>query len=133
MGCYGIGTTRLMQAVVEQCNDEGGIIWPASIAPYSYHIIVTQPEAMQAMATAEQVVALLGERDCMLDDRHKVSAGVKFNDADLIGAPYKVVVGRKAGAGIVDVSRRGGAERMEVKSEEIADVMRQLKAESQAG
>lgn len=132
MGCYGIGTTRLMQAVVEQCNDERGISWPPGIAPFSYHVIVTQPEVPPAMATAQQVTALLGERDCMLDDRQKVSAGVKFNDADLLGAPYRVVAGRKASAGIVEVSRRGTAERREVKSEEIADVMRQLKAEAQA-
>ncbi len=120
MGCYGIGTTRLVQAIVEQCHDEHGLAWPVGVAPYTHHVVVTQPENPKAMEVAEQVAAILGESRCMLDDRSKVSAGVKFKDADLLGAPYRIVIGRKAADGVVEFSLRGRPERKELAVAELA-------------
>ena len=97
MGCYGIGVTRTMAAVVEQHHDENGIIWPMSIAPY--HVIVTlvgiKDEAQKALA--EEITAKLEDAgaEVILDDRDE-RPGVKFKDADLIGIPVRITVGKKA-------------------------------------
>ena len=96
MGSYGIGTGRLLQGIIEQNHDEHGIIWPASVAPFQVHLValgVTQPEVL---AASEDLYATLGKRgiEVLYDDREE-SAGVKFNDADLIGIPLRVTVSRK--------------------------------------
>lgn len=107
MGCYRMGSGRMMAAVVEQCHDERGIIWPPSIAPYHVHLLAlgSEPEVIE---TAECLYEELhGERrEVLYDDRHE-SAGVKFNDADLIGIPLRMIVsGRSLDAGGVEVKRR---------------------------
>ncbi|MGC8787281.1 MAG: proline--tRNA ligase, partial [Anaerolineae bacterium] len=96
MGSYGIGTGRLMAAIIEENHDEHGIIWPDSVAPYQLHLLslgATQPEVH---AAAEQLYHHLLETgyEVLYDDRDE-SAGVKFNDADLIGIPWRITVSRK--------------------------------------
>ncbi len=111
MGCYGIGVTRTLQAVVEQCNDKDGIIWPASVAPYTVCItpLNVAPDS-QAMKLAEKIHDELTARgvDVILDDRDE-RPGVKFKDADLVGFPIRVALGEKSLAkGEVEIKPRGG-------------------------
>lgn len=108
MGCYGIGITRTMAAVIEQSHDEDGIIWPASIAPYHVDIVVIDPDDALQSETAERLYRDLWEAgiEAILDDRSE-RPGVKFKDADLIGFPLRVVVGPKGLAqGSVEVKAR---------------------------
>ncbi|MDP4095691.1 proline--tRNA ligase [Paenibacillus sp. P96] len=108
MGCYGIGVSRLMAAVAEQCHDEYGLIWPEEIAPFRVHIIpVTSKDALQ-MQTAEKLYQDLSGLgvEVLLDDRDE-RPGVKFNDADLFGIPWRIVVGKGVTEGRVEVRRRG--------------------------
>jgi prolyl-tRNA synthetase len=96
MGCYGIGVSRLVAAAVEQHNDENGIAWPASIAPYPLHIVQlgSEPEVVAAVEKLENELRALGI-EALVDDRDE-RPGVKFKDADLIGIPLRVTVGAKA-------------------------------------
>jgi prolyl-tRNA synthetase len=108
MGCYGIGIQRAMAAVVERCHDENGIIWPISVAPYEVVITVVNPKEVETSEAASNLYeALVGDGiEVLLDDREE-RPGVKFKDADLIGIPYRVVVGPKGLAeGKVEVVRR---------------------------
>ena len=107
MGCYGVGVSRTMQAVVEQHHDEKGIIWPMSLAPY--HVIVTvikaQDETQLKLAyDIEKKLESMGV-EVMVDDRDE-RPGVKFNDADLIGIPVRITVGKLAGEGKVEYKLR---------------------------
>jgi prolyl-tRNA synthetase len=111
MGCYGIGITRTLQAVIEQCNDKDGIIWPLSMAPYRVCItpLAVAPDS-QAMTLAERFYAQLTAQgvDVILDDRDE-RPGVKFKDADLVGFPIRLALGEKSLAkGEVEIKRRGG-------------------------
>ncbi len=111
MGCYGIGVTRTLQAVIEQRNDENGILWPVSVAPYSVCItpLNIAPEG-EVMKTAEQLYKELSESgvDVLLDDRNE-RPGVKFKDSELVGFPIRIGVGEKSLAkGHVELKRRGG-------------------------
>ncbi len=120
MGCYGIGVTRTMQAVIEQSNDKDGIIWPISVAPYTVCITPLAVGADTAvMKLAEQIYAELTAKgvDVILDDRDD-RPGVKFKDADLVGFPIRLAIGEKSLAkGEVELKRRGG-ELVPVKAEE---------------
>jgi prolyl-tRNA synthetase len=112
MGCYGIGVTRTLQAVIEQGNDADGVIWPLSVAPYQVCItpLSVAPES-EAMKTAEQFYAELAASgvDVILDDRDE-RPGVKFKDADLVGFPIRIALGEKSLAkGEVEIKPRGGA------------------------
>ncbi|MGO1987764.1 proline--tRNA ligase, partial [Mammaliicoccus vitulinus] len=123
MGCYGVGISRTLSAVIEQHHDEKGIIWPKSIAPYEVHLIAINPKKDEQKELAEQLYGQLkNQYDVLYDDR-KESAGVKFNDADLIGLPVRVMVGKKAGEGIVEVKRRDNSESQEVHIDELNDVL----------
>jgi prolyl-tRNA synthetase len=131
MGCYGIGVTRTMQAVIEQSNDKDGIIWPISVAPYTVCITPLAVGADTAvMKLAEQIYAELSAKgvDVILDDRDD-RPGVKFKDADLVGFPIRLAIGEKSLAkGEVELKRRGG-ELVPVKAEEaVAKVMELLAA-----
>ena len=111
MGCYGIGISRTMQAVVEQHHDDKGIIWPMSVAPY--HVIVTVVKSddetqMNLGAEIEKKLEDLGV-EVLLDDRDE-RPGVKFNDADLIGIPIRITVGKLAGEGKVEYKLRRESE-----------------------
>jgi prolyl-tRNA synthetase len=96
MGSYGIGPARIAAAAVEQGNDENGIIWPLSIAPYQALIVPVNVKDAKIMDTAEEIYAALEEKgfEVLLDDRDE-RAGVKFKDADLIGIPHRVIIGEK--------------------------------------
>jgi prolyl-tRNA synthetase len=111
MGCYGIGCTRTLQAIIEQCNDKDGIIWPLSVAPYQVCITPLNVAADNAgMKLAERIYADLTARgvEVILDDRDD-RPGVKFKDADLVGFPIRVSIGEKSLAkGEVEIKPRGG-------------------------
>ena len=126
MGCYGIGTTRMMASVVEQFNDEQGIIWPMSVAPYEVEIILLNHDDEEHRSIAEKLYdELQGDGwEVLLEDRPE-RAGVKFKDADLIGIPGQIVVGRLAAEGKVEVRRRGGDKRT-VSIEDAATTLREL-------
>ncbi len=96
MGCYGIGVSRTLQAIVEQSNDDNGIIWPVSVAPYQVALLLLDPDSPEVVAKTEALAAELEARgiDVFLDDRAE-RPGVKFKDADLIGLPIRVVAGAK--------------------------------------
>jgi prolyl-tRNA synthetase len=111
MGCYGIGVTRTLQAVIEQGNDKDGIIWPLAVAPYQVCLtpLAVAPDS-QAMKLAEQIYADLTAQgvEVILDDRDE-RPGVKFKDADLVGFPIRVALGEKSLAkGEVEIKLRGG-------------------------
>jgi len=112
MGCYGIGITRTLQAVIEQCNDKDGIIWPLSVAPYQVCItpLNVAPDSA-GMKLAEKLYAELDTAgvEVILDDRDE-RPGVKFKDADLVGFPIRVSIGEKSLAkGEVEIKPRSGA------------------------
>jgi prolyl-tRNA synthetase len=112
MGCYGIGVTRTLQAIIEQSNDKDGIVWPLAVAPYQVCITPLNVLADNAcMRHAEAIYAELTARgvEVILDDRDE-RPGVKFKDADLVGFPIRVSIGEKSLAnGEVEIKPRGGA------------------------
>ncbi len=107
MGCYGIGISRLAQAAVEQNHDDLGIIWPVSIAPFEVIIVIANIKNVEQTCLAEEIYQKLLENrvDALLDDRDE-RAGIKFKDADLIGIPWRIVVGREASSGLVELHNR---------------------------
>ena len=110
-GSYGIGPGRMLAAVVEQRHDDNGIVWPASIAPYDVHVLALHGGAEEVLAEAERVATELDESglEVLLDDRDE-RPGEKFADADLIGCPVRVIVGKKSlDDGAVDVRKRDGS------------------------
>jgi prolyl-tRNA synthetase len=128
MGCYGIGVTRVVAAIVEEHHDEHGIAWPAALAPYDVHLVVVPGRGEQAadvLAQAERIYEELGALgvDVLYDDRD-VSPGVKFADADLIGVPTQIVVGAKGMAkGIVERKDRATNTRDDVPLDEIVSLL----------
>lgn len=115
MGCYGIGVTRTLAAVVEQNHDENGIIWPMSVAPYHVMITVMKPDDEVQAAVADDIYKSLtrAKVEVLLDDR-KERPGVKFKDADLLGIPIRITVGRGAADGIVEYKLRREADKVEM-------------------
>lgn len=110
MGSYGIGVTRILAIIAELSNDEKGLIWPTAVAPFDVHVVATGRDAV-AFDLAEQASARLEDAglEVVYDDRPKVSPGVKFGDAELIGVPRILVVGRGAATGEVELwDRRTG-------------------------
>ncbi|MFP4588522.1 MAG: proline--tRNA ligase [Candidatus Acetothermia bacterium] len=111
MGCYGIGISRIISAVIEQYHDERGIKWPIQLAPFQVEVIVLQGETKKALQRGEEIYTKLTESgvDTLLDDRD-VSAGVKFNDSDLIGIPVKLIIGPQGmKKGVLEIETREGA------------------------
>lgn len=119
MGCYGIGVTRTLAAVVEQHHDENGIIWPVSVAPYHVIITIMKPEDQVQSDLADTICAELeaGGAEVLVDDR-KDRPGVKFKDADLLGIPVRITVGRGAPDGIIEYKLRRDAEKEEISAED---------------
>ncbi len=119
MGCYGIGVSRTLAAVIEQHHDEDGIIWPVSVAPY--HVIVTlvKPKDETQSKLAEDIYQrlLTAGVETVIDDRDE-RPGVKFKDADLLGFPIRITVGKRAGEGIVEYKLRRDSEKTEISVEE---------------
>ena len=121
MGCYGIGISRTFQAIIDmpENHDDNGIIWPMSVAPYHVIITLMKPDDEVQKAVAEEVYDKLGAAgvEVILDDR-KERPGVKFKDADLIGIPIRITVGRGAADGIIEYKMRRDADKIELPVEE---------------
>ncbi|MFL2079239.1 proline--tRNA ligase [Marinilactibacillus psychrotolerans] len=124
MGSYGIGVSRLLSAVAEQYSDEKGLIWPNSIAPFDVHIIPIQmkDEAQRELAKELYEVLEAKELSVLIDDRQE-RAGVKFKDAELIGIPVRITVGKKASEGIVELTFRKSGEMVEIKKDDLMDTL----------
>jgi len=127
MGCYGIGVSRVMMAAVEQNNDEDGIIWPKSLAPFDVHVIAVDMKNDDQKKVATDLYGKLQEAgfDVLMDDRDE-RPGVKFSEADLIGLPIRVTVGRRAAEGVVEVKVRQTGEVVEVNLTDLEDKMKEL-------
>ena len=120
MGCYGIGVSRLAQAAVEQHHDANGICWPTAIAPYELMLVIANAADAEQVALAERLYEQFGAAgvEVLLDDRSE-RAGVKFKDADLLGIPWRVVVGRGAATGMVELVDRASGEKREIPAAEV--------------
>lgn len=127
MGCYGIGVSRVMAAVAEQFQDDNGFTWPDVIAPYEIHIVPVNMKDEVQRELGEDLYKLLKSYryEVLLDDRVE-RAGVKFADADLIGLPVRITVGKKASEGILEVKYRRTGETFEWKREELLDHLQQF-------
>lgn len=124
MGCYGLGISRLLSAIVEQNADEDGINWPEGIAPFDLHLVpINYQDEYQKVLTDELAAAMESAGyDVLIDDR-KERAGVKFKDSDLLGLPIRITIGKKAQDGIVEVKIRRTGETIEVRKEELKDTL----------
>jgi len=126
MGCYGIGVSRLIATIIEKNNDKAGIIWPKEVSPFDVQILPLQTDDPQLMAVANDCYADLARSglDVFMDDRNE-SPGRKFNDADLIGIPYRIIIGKRmlADKKVEIKSRRSG----EVATVDIKQIKTQLK------
>jgi prolyl-tRNA synthetase len=120
MGSYGIGIERILTAAIEQSNDANGFCLPASIAPFTVVVTVTNVGDAALRETGEKLAATLDEAgiDVLLDDRDE-RAGVKFKDADLVGIPYRINVGKKAAGGVVELVKRATSESSDVAIEQV--------------
>ena len=120
MGSYGIGLGRTMAAIVEQSHDDKGIIWPENIAPYKAIILIMSTKDETQCKIANDLYDKLNELgiECILDDRDE-RPGVKFNDSELIGIPYRITVGKKAGEGILEFKKRDAESPEELNIEEV--------------
>lgn len=125
MGCYGIGVSRILSAMAEQFNDEDGLKWPKDLAPADIHLIPINMKDDTQRELAEEMYGLLSSyRYKVLFDDRAERPGVKFADADLIGLPIRLTVGKKAAEGIVEVKFRATGETAEWKKEELTDKLR---------
>ncbi len=122
MGCYGIGVGRLLAAAIEQNHDDKGIMFPAPIAPYQAHLVALNASDEKVAAASESLYQQLWEEgiETLYDDRTDQTAGVKLNDADLIGLPVRLVVSpRNLGNGVVEIKERGEAESVMVPADQV--------------
>ena len=115
MGCYGIGVSRTLAAVIEQHHDEDGIIWPVSVAPYHAIVTLVKPKDEEQAKVAEEIYQslLAAGVEAVIDDRDE-RPGVKFKDADLLGFPIRITVGKRAGEGIVEYKLRRDSDKTEI-------------------
>jgi prolyl-tRNA synthetase len=126
MGCYGIGVNRIVAAAVENHHDEAGILWPPELAPYQVEIVSLDHKKMQIVETAHDLHDRLAKAgiDVLWDDRD-AAPGVKFADADLIGIPVRVTVGKKTlEAGTVDVRTRKNKDQKSVTIEQVVETVK---------
>ena len=119
MGCYGIGVTRSISAIIEQHSDENGIVWPVSVAPYHVCVVPVQASNEEQMELSLKIYEELKKAgiEVLFDDRNE-RVGVKFKDMDLIGIPVRITVGKKAGENIVEFKLRKEGEVIEISSED---------------
>ena len=127
MGSYGIGIERIAAAIVEQNNDEKGIIWPISVAPYKVAVVVINPKDEEQLNAGNELYKKLNEMgiDALIDDRTE-RAGVKFNDMDLIGIPLRITVGKKIGDNVVELKLRNSDEVKECNVENVIDEIKEI-------
>lgn len=126
MGCYGIGVSRTVAAIVEQHNDENGIIWPVSVTPFEVHLIPINMKTESQKELADQIYNKLNKESVsvLYDDRNE-RPGVKFADSDLFGFPIRITVGKKAEEGTVELKLRKTGEVFEVAVDQIVDVIKE--------
>ncbi len=131
MGSYGIGLARVAAAAIEQHHDDHGIVWPANIAPFEVHLVLVRAsdDTQATLATSLHEELSAAGFDVLFDDRD-LSPGVKFKDADLLGCPAHVVVGKRAAEGVVELKERASGERTDVPVGELAVALRELLARS---
>lgn len=129
MGSYGIGISRLLSAISEQYLDDKGLVWPSAVAPFDVHIVPINYNNEHQKALTDELDELFTNEgfEVLIDDR-KERPGVKFTDAELIGVPIRITVGKKAEDGIVEVSIRRTDEMIETRKEEIIDTISILKS-----
>jgi prolyl-tRNA synthetase len=127
MGCYGIGVSRTLAAIIEQHHDENGIVWPGSVAPFQIHVIPVNVKNDSQKDLAEKLYTEFTQigYEVLIDDRAE-RVGVKFADSDLIGLPVRVTVGKRADEGIVEVKIRKTGESFEVPVDELHEKMKQI-------
>jgi prolyl-tRNA synthetase len=127
MGSYGIGVERIITAVVEQQHDDDGIVWPQSITPFDVIVTVTNMKQDELREAGEKLYNDLNTRglEVLLDDRDE-RAGVKFKDADLIGIPYRITVGKKISDGLVELFDRRAKTNIDVRIDDVADQLKKL-------
>ncbi len=128
MGCYGIGVERLLAAAIEQHHDDNGIVFPRPIAPYDVQLVALNTDVPDVVSTGDELYASLESAglSVLYDDRHE-SPGVKFNDADLIGMPVRVVVSRRNfNQGVVEVKRRDSSDPVSVPMDEAVATVQSL-------
>jgi prolyl-tRNA synthetase len=127
MGSYGIGVSRAVAAIIEQNHDEQGIVWPATVAPINVQLVAAGKED-SIFEEADKIAQNLNEAgiSVMFDDRKSVSPGVKFNDAELLGMPWIVVVGKKLVEGLVEVKNRKTGERQDIEVSKIVSHLKSL-------
>lgn len=121
MGCYGLGTTRLMGVIVEALADEKGMVWPESVAPYLFHLLCVMPDNEEVRKIADDIYAKLsgGGASVLYDDRAS-RAGEKFADADLIGIPYRIIVGKETlASGHIEMTHRRTGETRKISIDEL--------------
>ena len=126
MGCYGIGVTRTVASIIEQHNDENGIIWPLEVAPYHVSVIPANVKNEEQATKAEEIYNELRKMgvEALLDDR-KERAGVKFKDSELMGIPMRITVGKMIGEGQVEFKLRNGGEVETLSIEEVYNRVRE--------
>jgi prolyl-tRNA synthetase len=127
MGSYGIGLARIAAAAVEQHHDDNGIVWPAAIAPFDVHLVLVRASDDVQRGLADSLYAELPAAglQVLYDDRD-MSPGIKFKDADLLGCPVQVVVGKRAPEGVVEVKDRAAGVRRDVPVADLVAVLRDL-------
>ena len=127
MGCYGIGVSRVLAAIIEQYHDDDGIIWPSIVAPYKVIVVPTKANDEELMTVANKIYDDLTKAGCevLIDDRNE-RPGVKFKDADLLGIPLRITVGRRAGEGIVEVKRRDSKDASEITVDEAIKLAKEI-------
>ncbi|MCX7759830.1 MAG: proline--tRNA ligase [Hydrogenothermaceae bacterium] len=127
MGCYGIGVSRLISAIVEQYHDDKGIIWPDNVAPFKIHILILNTKDEKAMEVGFDIYRKLKEKgvEVLLDERD-ISAGMKFKDADLLGIPHRIVIGKSLQEGKVEYQKRDGSIKDLVNLEDMDSLLKGL-------
>ena len=123
MGCYGLGVTRTLQALVEQSHDESGIVWPACVAPFTAHICLIEPNGPAVLKAQKQIISCLKERglDFFIDDREE-SPGIKFKDAELLGLPLRITLGeRDLKKGLIEIQFRKQRRKEQIKCGDLSN------------
>ena len=127
MGCYGIGVSRTVAAIVEQYHDEKGMTWPKDLAPFDIHLVNVNVKNEEQVKVSEDIYNELRKNrfDVLYDDRDE-RAGVKFNDSDLIGIPYRITVGKRASEGYVEFKHRQTGEQEDIEISRLIDYLNDL-------
>ena len=133
MGSYGIGVSRLVAAIAEANHDDKGLMWPLNIAPFQVHVLATGKDP-EIFATAEKLACQLDAAgiQVLYDDRPKASAGVKFKDAELLGMPFALVVGKGLAEGKVEIRQRREGTTVETSPENCVEELLQAIADEGA-